>query len=139
MAPQDPTSVELVVTVPGAHGTELISRLGLRTTLGVLTELLASAHQSVVIAAPFIQGAEGLHAGPLGMALTAAVRRGVAVDVISTGASLSALLLDPSRLYPDHACAPCVQGRIWTMRECWGRTRNSFSVMGNTRTSAAPT
>lgn len=83
--------VEVVVTVPEPFGAELVSRFGVRTTLGVLTELLASARHHVVIAAPFIQGAEGLHAGPLGMALIAALKRGVQVDVISTGASLAGL------------------------------------------------
>jgi len=83
--------VEVVITVPEPLGAQLTSRFGVRTTLGVLTELLASARQHVVIAAPFIQGAEGLHAGPLGMALIAALKRGVRVDLISTGASLAGL------------------------------------------------
>lgn len=83
--------VEVAITVPEPLGSDLASRFGVRTTLGVLTELLASARQHVVIAAPFIQGAEGLHAGPLGMALIAALKRGVQVDLISTGASLAGL------------------------------------------------
>ena len=83
--------VEIVITVPEPFGAELASRFGVRTTLGVLTELLASARRHVVIAAPFIQGAEGLHAGPLGMSLIAALKRGIRVDLISTGASLAGL------------------------------------------------
>jgi phosphatidylserine/phosphatidylglycerophosphate/cardiolipin synthase-like enzyme len=79
------------MTVPEPFGAPLATRFAVRTTLGVLTELLASARQHVVIAAPFIQGAEGLHAGPLGMALIAALKRGVRVDLISTGASLAGL------------------------------------------------
>lgn len=89
--------VEVVVTLPEPFGADLASRFGVRTTLGVLTELLASAQQHVVIAAPFIQGAEGLHAGPLGMALVAALKRGVRVDLISTGASLAGLELGSLR------------------------------------------
>lgn len=89
--------VEVVVTAPEPFGAELVSRFGVRTTLGVLTELLASARHHVVIAAPFIQGAEGLHAGPLGMALIAALKRGVQVDLISTGASLAGLDLGSLR------------------------------------------
>jgi phosphatidylserine/phosphatidylglycerophosphate/cardiolipin synthase-like enzyme len=89
--------VEIVVTVPEPFGAELASRLGVRTTLGVLTELLASARRHVVIAAPFIQGAEGLHAGPLGLALIAALKRGVRVDLISTAASLAGLDLGKLR------------------------------------------
>lgn len=91
MSHRTPSPVEVVATIPGVSGGELISRFGLRSTLGVLTELLASAKDRVVIAAPFIQGMEGLHAGPVGMALVAALRRGVRVDVISTGAGLGAL------------------------------------------------
>lgn len=84
-------AVEIVATVPTALGAEFASRFGVRTTLGVLTQLLASARSEVVIGAPFIQGEAGLHAGPLGIALIAALRRGVHVDVISTGASLASL------------------------------------------------
>ncbi|MEW6082267.1 MAG: phospholipase D family protein [Bacillota bacterium] len=89
--------VEVVVTVPEPFGAELASRIGARTTLGVLTELLASARKHVVIAAPFIQGAEGLQAGPLGMALMAALKRGVNVDLITTGTSLAGLALGSLR------------------------------------------
>ncbi len=89
--------VEVVVTVPEPFGAELASRIGVRTTLGVLTELLASARKHVVIAAPFIQGAEGLQAGPLGMGLIAALKRGVNVDLITTGASLAGLALGSLR------------------------------------------
>lgn len=87
------TQVEVVVTAPEVLGAEFVSRLGVRTTLGVLTELLASAQSHVIIAAPFIQGAEVLHTGPLGTALLAAFKRGVQVDVLSTGASLVGLAL----------------------------------------------
>jgi phosphatidylserine/phosphatidylglycerophosphate/cardiolipin synthase-like enzyme len=83
--------VEVVVTVPAPFGNELASRHGVRTTLGVLTELLASARQHAIISAPFIQGAEGLKAGPLGAALVGALRRSVRVDLITTGASLAGL------------------------------------------------
>lgn len=83
--------VEIVLTVPEPFGAQLVSKFGARTTLGVLTELLASAQGHVVIASPFIQGTEGLVAGPLGMALIAALKRRVRVDVISTGASLATL------------------------------------------------
>lgn len=83
--------------MPEPLGAEIAPRLGLRTTLGVLTELLASARRHVVIAAPFIQGAEGLHAGPLGIALIAALKRGVRVDLISTAASLAGLDLGSLR------------------------------------------
>ncbi|SRR5579863_8016722 len=100
-APRSEPSVELVVTAPGPFGASLVSRVGARTTLGVLTELLASARRHVVIAAPFIQGAEALLSGPLGMALIAALNRGVRVDVVSTGASLAGLELGGLRKFGD--------------------------------------
>jgi phosphatidylserine/phosphatidylglycerophosphate/cardiolipin synthase-like enzyme len=84
-------AVEAVVTVPDSLGPAFVSRFRMRTTLGVLTELLASARHEVVLGAPFVQGAEGLLAGPLGMALDACLRRGARVDLISTGASLAGL------------------------------------------------
>lgn len=81
--------VELVATLPQGVAIAFTSRLGIRTTLGVLTELLAGAQHHVVISAPFIQGAEALHVGPIGNALVAALERGVRVDLISTSASLA--------------------------------------------------
>ncbi len=84
-------AVEVVVTVPESLGPAFVSRFGMRTTLGVLTELLASARQQVVLGAPFVQGEAGLLAGPLGMALHACLKRGAGVDLISTGASLAGL------------------------------------------------
>lgn len=88
---RDDRQVEVVVTVPEPFAAELTARFGLRTTLGVLTELLASAERHVIVGSPFIQGDEGLQAGPLGTALAAALKRGVRVDLISTGVSLAGL------------------------------------------------
>ncbi|MBI2951103.1 phospholipase D family protein [bacterium] len=62
-----------------------------RTTLGVLTQLVSQAQQSLVIAAPFLQSSETLDRGPLAEALHAALRRGVAVDMVSIGSSLRSL------------------------------------------------
>lgn len=88
---EEERAVEVVVTVPESLGTAFVSRLGMRTTLGVLTELLAGARREVVLGAPFVQGAEGLLGDPLGMALQACLKRGTRVDLISTGASLAGL------------------------------------------------
>lgn len=84
-------AVEVVVTVPDSLGPALVSRLGMRTTLGALTELFASARHEVILGAPFVQGTEGLLGGALGMALDACLKRGARVDLISTGASLGGL------------------------------------------------
>jgi phosphatidylserine/phosphatidylglycerophosphate/cardiolipin synthase-like enzyme len=89
--------VELVVTIPEPFGAELANQFGLRTTLGVLTELLASAERHVIMGAPFIQGEEGLQSEPLATALSAALKRGVRIDLISTGATFAQLHLDALR------------------------------------------
>ncbi|MCL4554913.1 MAG: phospholipase D family protein [Actinobacteria bacterium] len=94
--------MEVVVTVPQPFGNDLAAQFGLRTTLGVLTELLASSKERVIIGAPFIQGEEGLHAGPLGMALESALRRNVRVDLISTGTSLAGLELSDLKAIAKH-------------------------------------
>jgi phosphatidylserine/phosphatidylglycerophosphate/cardiolipin synthase-like enzyme len=64
-------------------------------TLGVLTELVSQATESVVIAAPFLQAGYGLSNGPLSAALQAALHRGVRVEILSTGESLRGLNLQP--------------------------------------------
>jgi len=83
---------EFVVTLPQVMGLSLASRTGARTTLGVLTELIASARERVVLGAPFMQGEEKLLAGPVGIAIRGALERGVDFDLISTGASLASLV-----------------------------------------------
>ena len=89
--------VEFVITVPEPYDAELAYRARARTTLGVITQLIAQAQHRVVIAAPFIQPHESLESGPLAEALRAALRRGVAVDLASTGSSLQALILSALR------------------------------------------
>lgn len=88
--PADP-QVEFVITVPEPYGAKLAYRARARTTLGVLTQLVSQAQQSLVIAAPFLQSSETLDRGPLAEALHAALRRGVAVDMVSIGSSLRSL------------------------------------------------
>ena len=85
--------LELVVTVPDAVGDQFANEFGLRTTLGVLVELLAGAKSHVIVGAPFIQGDAALHAEPLASALRSALERGVRIEIISTGASLANLRL----------------------------------------------
>lgn len=77
--------------MPDSLGAAFVSQFGVRTTLGVLTELLAGARREVLLGAPFVQGAEGLLSDPLGMALRACLQRGARVDLVSTGASLAGL------------------------------------------------
>ncbi len=84
-------SAELVVTAPEPLLAQLVWLLSARTTLGVLTELFATSRTRLVVGAPFIQGSSGLFVDPLKTALSAALSRGVLVDLISTGESLDAL------------------------------------------------
>jgi phosphatidylserine/phosphatidylglycerophosphate/cardiolipin synthase-like enzyme len=100
-----------VITAPEPYGAELAYRMRCRTTLGVLIQLLAHAQQTVIIAAPFFQAGHGISEGPLADALRQALRRGVNVDILSTGQSLEALdrthLIDGARgrlrLFRPHA------------------------------------
>ena len=79
---------QLVITAPQPYGTELAYRTRCRTTLGVLTQLMAQAKTHVIISAPFLQAGEGISSGALSVALHAALQRGVDVDIVSTGQGL---------------------------------------------------
>ena len=83
--------VEFVITVPEPFGAELAYKTRARTTLGVLTQLIAGARQKIVLAAPFIQAERSLIGSPLAEALHAALLRGVQIDIVSTGQSLQSL------------------------------------------------
>jgi len=80
--------IEFVITVPEPFGVELPYKTRARTTLGVLTQLIAGAQQKIVLAFPFIQVERSLIEGPLVQALQAALQRGVRIDIVSTGQSL---------------------------------------------------
>jgi phosphatidylserine/phosphatidylglycerophosphate/cardiolipin synthase-like enzyme len=62
-----------------------------RQTLGVLTELIATATDRLIISAPFLQPGAGISTGVLNAALKAALKRGVKVELVTTGQSLSGL------------------------------------------------
>lgn len=79
---------QLVITAPEPYRVALAYRTRSRTTLGVLTELVSHAERTLVLATPFIQAGEGLLTGPLLAAVTSALRRGVLIDLASTGAGL---------------------------------------------------
>lgn len=91
MSSEADSSVELVITPPEPFGNFLADRTRSRTTLGVLTQLLAQSEERVVISAPFLQQGYGLSSGPMAIALKAALRRGVNVDVVSTKRSLDTI------------------------------------------------
>lgn len=83
--------IEFVITVPEPFGAELAYKTRTRTTLGVLTQLIACAQGELVLAAPFIQAERSLIAGPLADALQAALRRGVRTNIVSTNQGLQSL------------------------------------------------
>jgi len=81
---------ELVITPPKQYGDQLAQIVSARTTLGVLTQLVAGAEVHIMIASPFFQASEGLEANPLASALKFATLRGVNVEVISTREGIAA-------------------------------------------------
>ncbi len=93
---QESSEPQLVITVSPPHGIKIAHKVRARTTLGVLTTLIAQAEQSLVLVAPFMQIGEGLSKEPLEGALIGALKRGVIVDLASTGTSLDSL--DRSKL-----------------------------------------
>ncbi len=91
MATNKEPQLELVITAPAPHGDFLAYRTRCRSTLGALTQLVAQARHHAVIAAPYFQAGHGLVEGPLADAMHAALKRGVRIDVASTGAGLQTL------------------------------------------------
>lgn len=82
---------ELVVTIPEPFSTLLAYRARCRTTIGVLTQLIAEADRHLIIAAPFMQKGYGLSSGVLADSVRSAFNRGVGVEVVSTGQSLTTI------------------------------------------------
>lgn len=86
-----PAIVQLVISAPTEHLHALTHRAQCRTTLGVLTQLIASARKTLVLSAPFFQSERGLSRGPMSDAVLAALGRGVEVQILSTGSSLETI------------------------------------------------
>jgi phosphatidylserine/phosphatidylglycerophosphate/cardiolipin synthase-like enzyme len=98
-------TVDLVITAPDPIGVRIREKVGCRSTLGVLTQLLAQSRREVILAAPFLRAEQGvIGGGSLFDAIAAALQRGVCVDVFSSGEGLQAVLTSgllatsPSRL-----------------------------------------
>lgn len=79
--------VEVVATVPEELPRDLLVSSAMRTTLGVLVELIAESRSRVVVASPFLQLAT-LCDGSLGMALRRAAARDVLIDIVSMAGSM---------------------------------------------------
>ena len=81
--------VEFVITLPESLGAEIAYLARARTTLGALTQMVAQAHQELVMAAPYIRGADIFGQGILQSALQYAVEnRKVKLTIVTTGESL---------------------------------------------------
>lgn len=91
------SSTILVITAPNQIIGPLAYSSRCRQTLGVLTELIATASDRLIISAPFLQPGAGISAGVLKAALLAALRRGVAVELVTTSQSLLGLDVDTLR------------------------------------------
>lgn len=91
------SSTALVITAPSDIIGPLAYSARCRQTLGVLTELIATASHRLIISAPFLQPGAGISAGVLNSALHAALQRGVAVELVTTTQSLSGLDIDSFR------------------------------------------
>src|SRR5690606_28978459 len=87
---------EITVTLPEELPRDLLVRTSMRTTIGVLVELIVESRNHLILAAPFLQLASTVSRGPLGEALGNAAKRGVLIDVVSTSGSIPDL--DTGRL-----------------------------------------
>jgi phosphatidylserine/phosphatidylglycerophosphate/cardiolipin synthase-like enzyme len=94
MTDRQSDQIHLVITAPESEIAQMAYEVGARTTLGVLTMLVAQAQKELVIAAPFVQEDEALNKEPLSGALRDALERGVAVNIASTRSGLRALSVD---------------------------------------------
>lgn len=82
---------QIVITSPGPGAIHLAHNVRARTTLGVLTTLIAQSKTHLVIASPFVQANEALSKEPLAGALREALKRGVGVEIASTRQGLDNL------------------------------------------------
>ena len=76
--------VELVITPPKVYGSRLAQNIGARTTIGVLTQLIANSRTSILIASPFYQTYRGIKLNPMINAFKNALDRNVTLSVIGT-------------------------------------------------------
>ncbi len=90
----DASSTVLVITAPVEMIGPLAYSARCRQTLGVITELIATAQERVIISTPFLQLGAGTSTSIVNAALRAALLRGVRVELVSTAQSLSSLEIE---------------------------------------------
>jgi phosphatidylserine/phosphatidylglycerophosphate/cardiolipin synthase-like enzyme len=86
---------EFVITAPSEISAHLAFKLGARTTLGVLIELISESKQELIIASPFIQASKELEDPIIYEALDLAILRDVNVNIFTTGAGIKLISSDP--------------------------------------------
>lgn len=85
-------NVEFVITLPSSLGNEVAFFSRARATIGVLVQIIASAMDELVIAAPYIRGEEILGKGIIQYALQHAVeKRKINLSIVSTGESMDSI------------------------------------------------
>ena len=90
-------SATFVITLPEEYRAELAYRANARTTHGVLVQLIAEAHHSLVLAAPYMEASALLEDTNLATALCGALERGIHIDLVSTCESLRKVNLQSLR------------------------------------------
>lgn len=89
MSATDDQPAELVISAPEPYAAPLAYATRARTTLGVLTQLVAEADAHLVLSAPFVQARELLEHGILAEAIDSALGRGIHVELMTTKANLA--------------------------------------------------
>ena len=95
----DKDESEFVITAPTQYGHELAYRAKARMTLGVLVQLAAQSEKYFVISSPFITSSNDERSKILDISIFSALKKGVIVNVVSTGSGLEAF--DISNKYKE--------------------------------------
>ena len=90
------TGGEFVITAPSEISTHLTFKLGARTTLGVLIELISESKHELIIASPFIQASKELEDPVIYEALYLAILRNVKINIFTTGVGIKLISSDPN-------------------------------------------
>jgi phosphatidylserine/phosphatidylglycerophosphate/cardiolipin synthase-like enzyme len=109
--------VEFVITAPFGISKKLVYKLKSRTTLGVLIELIAGSRNNLIIASPFIQINYERKERVIYEALEIAIKRGVKVDIFTTGESTD--LFSENPIFREYKNVKCFRSK----QDLVGRSR----------------
>lgn len=96
------SNVEFVVTIPSELSPYTSYKLDARTTMGVIVELIIQSTQYLTIAFPFVQHKSEMKNPSIFVALEKAIKRGVRVNLFSTGEGIDNLVSDLSIKNRNH-------------------------------------